>query len=217
MGIFYQYPPLYSLDGSEIVVLYQDTTKSCTLDEFNEFYFRTLYVNKPSSPNDGDFLIYSVAQSDWINTTVTLNSLSDVNVPTPDLREMLLYGDTGWYNGTDARLGNYTESEYNAGTVATNYTLDLINGNIQRIAPTGPITIYFPDIPTDEVNWNLVVKVIYDGTNTPTFESLDGTVKWYGDEVPVLLAPAGSIFIYLFTSDWVGSYVLASLTWRETI
>jgi len=188
MGKFYGYPLPGTLDGTEVVVIEQgDYTKSVEL---------------------------STIVSD-LGLATNLVSLSDTTISNEQDGQMLLYKIDTWVNGNDPLITNYTEGEYNIGTVSGTYDIDLTNGNIQRLVVGGALSVTLPVLPVAGRNWNLVLKVVYDGSNIPTFTSNDATIKWAADTVPDTLGENGSMNIYVFTSDTVASEIYSAKAWGE--
>jgi hypothetical protein len=84
------------------------------------------------------------------------------------------------------------------------------------VAVTGALAIELPALPAAGKNWSLTVKVVHDGTNTPTFAAPGGaTLKWHANTTPTPSGTAGHMNIYTFISDATDSEIHGALAWKE--
>ena len=229
MAKFYDssvYPTAGTLFGDEVFIIYQGG-ESRTVDFdavlsnlihplIDGLVLEDMVDVVITNPSNDDVLIYS--DGDWINTQSGLASIDealDVTITSAEIGQMLIWKGSLWENDYDPELRDYTETEYNVSTGSGTYDIDLVNGNIQRFTVAGVLGLGLPSMSPTNQNWNLVVKVIYNGANVPTFTSSDATLKWHGGVAPSDLGISGSMNIYVFTSDSSSSEIYGNLVWSE--
>ena len=191
MGKFYEYPQPNTLSGDEKTVLFQNDNNSQTMD------------TKSCTINQIKAEVFDLAY------------ISSSGVSGPDSGQMLTYKLGSWVNGNDPELKGYLESEYIVPITSGNVTIELRNGNVQRVTPTGAMTILLPGVPDIGKNWSVVVKILFNGSITPTFTS-PNTIKWSESDTAPVMQGSNTLNIYVFTSDsslgWVcGNLVLKSM------
>lgn len=229
MAKFYDsttYPPAGTILGDEVFIIYQSgQSRTTNFDAVLESLIHPLIDNiflddivdvTITNPTNDDILVYS--DGEWVNVEAGLASITeiqDVTVLNPQDGQMLIWDGLLWGNGNDPELTNYTETEHNIGSISGSYTINLENGNVQRLQIGGSVVITLPLMPPTGQNWHLTLKVIYNGSDVPTFTSPDGTLKWQGGTVPSDLGLNNSMNIYTFTSDFTSSEIYGSIVWNE--
>ena len=215
MAKFYDeiaYESTHTLTGDEVFVIYQDQlTKTATVDLIGTELVSPLVdvmtlgglldvVLGTNIPDDST-LIYS--SGTWRNDirTYIINDFQDATVSSPQEGQMLMWDGIEWGNSNTPILKGYTEAEHNIGLVSDTCNIDLSNGNIQRLQVNGVLEIVLPTLPPVGQYWNLTLKIISDGVNTPTFTSSDGTLKWSDNNIPTDLGVANKLNVYMFVSD----------------
>ena len=144
-----------------------------------------------------------------------LGEIQNVTISSPQIGQMLVWTGSEWNNRYNPILKNYTETEYNIGSVSGTYNIDLNDGNVQKITVGGELEIVLPTLPLTNQHWSLVLKVIYDDVNVPSFVSPDGTLKWSRQTEPYSLGNDVTINIYNFTSDTRGLETYGRLMWSD--
>ena len=229
MAKFYDsnaYPTAGTIIGNEVFIIYQSgQSRTTDFDAVLESLIHPLIDNLTlddildvsiTSPVNKDILIYN--NGEWINSEsgfVSINDIQDVTITDAEIGQMLIWDGSLWVNGNDPELKGYTEIEYNIGSTSGTYTIDLANGNIQRLHVGGVVSIELPSMPSPNQNWHILLKVISNGVNIPSFISSVGSIKWQSGEVPTDLGPNGSMNIFTFTSDFTSSETYATMVWRE--
>lgn len=105
MAGFKGYKKTQKLNGDELFVVEQDFTKAITANSLIEYIQNNITlditsldrVNLRYNPNDGDIIKWDKSKEEWISapldTVVSLNSLSDVNVVRPNEGDALRWND----------------------------------------------------------------------------------------------------------------------------
>jgi hypothetical protein len=98
-------------------------------------------------------------------------------------------------------------NEYNAGNSSTALTLNLRNGNAQKIVLTGNCTFTFSN---PSVGYPYVLRLVQDGTGSRTV-TWPANVKWPGGTAPTLTTTASAtdlVNIYYDGTNYYGSSAL---------
>ena len=105
---------------------------------------------------------------------------------------------------TNAELDVYSEEHNDAGNATGTLTVDLNNGNDQRLTVTGVVTIDFSNPAASDKVSTLVLEIINGGSAAVTWDS---SIKWPGGTAPTLTA-SGTDIIAFRTRDngttWYG-------------
>jgi len=231
MAKFYdqtEYPLTDELVGDEYFIIHkEDTCRTTNFSSIVGSILSTLLSEMSISElsdvtitniSRGDVLIYS--GDVWVNNKIVLesiNELQDVTTVTPSKGQILVVNDDLWSNSNSLLLKGYKETETNLGMHSGTYSIDLSLGNVQRLQITGGLDITLPPLPEDGYSWTLVLKVLFDGSNIPTFSSDDGELIWYKRISPTDMGENGDLTIFRFTSDVSSSQVYGTFDLIESI
>lgn len=130
-----------------------------------------------------------------------VNNTSDANKPVSTATQTALDGKVNVINGGG-------ETYFDAGNSGTAKTLDLVNGNVQKLTLTGNCTITLTG-PASGAYRSMLLYVFQDGTGSRTI-TWPGSVKWGTAGAPTLSTTASKMDkILLDTVDggtnWYGS------------
>jgi hypothetical protein len=105
------------------------------------------------------------------------------------------------------RLVGVREAIVNVGSVSGTQTLDLQQGNIFQIAPTGNVTIAFSNIPASGTFVGVLIR--HQGTGTTRIYTWPANTKWAYGEAPDFTSINGkfdivSLFTYDGGTNWFG-------------
>jgi hypothetical protein len=229
MAMFYdqsQYLFVDYLDGSEVFIHYQDSlSKNATIGQIRDDLFLPIInslvlddIVNVLTENEVNGEILGLDTGYWRNINGNVKHLYDINdvsVTSISPGDMLGYDGSGWENIQNPILKKYYESEYNAGSLSSDYTIDLSNGNIQKMLATENINIYLPPLPPSGKFWSITLKLVGDGVHNPTFIGTDADIYWCSDITPINTGNSGSVCIYIFMTDVVSSKIYGTMSWRE--